>query len=171
MHKKIYTAVSVVLAAVFAVLLAGCSDYVMTAEDLAVQKSIEGYWLADASTGYNSYDEEGYPTEFLVVEFTNDFKYFLHVCNIAEGYTMTDQPVSYSFRDEKFMVEVDGVPAYAKVSVSGDGQTMQWITDSQTDTYKRMDEEMARIFGIPEYDSESWANQNSETDNSEGSEE
>ena len=151
MGKKIIT---VMLAAVFAVLLSGCSDYVMTAEDLAVQRSIEGYWFADASTGYNSYDEEGYPTELLVVEFTSDFKYFLHTCYVDEGYTMTDPPISYSFRDEMFTVDVDGTPAYARVSVSSDGQIMKWITDSQTDTYIRMDEEMARAFGIPEYNGE-----------------
>ncbi len=48
MAKKIFAAI---VSAVMLICMAGCSDsYVMTEEDIAVQKSIEGCWLADAST-------------------------------------------------------------------------------------------------------------------------
>ena len=148
MLKKVLAAVIVT---VFTVMLAGCSEYTMTAEDLAIQDSIRGYWLADDSLGYNSYDAEGYPLSILVVEFTDDFNYLIHQCDFTTGYTDTYDPISYSFKDEKFMVVVNSVPSYAKISVSADGQTMQWITDNQTEIYHRIDEEAARAFGIPEY--------------------
>lgn len=166
MLKKI---IAGIVAAVFTVMLAGCSDYVMTEEDLAMQKSIQGYWCADDSMGYNSYDSEGNPTELLVVEFTNDFKYFIHECNFTDDYVMTYDPISYSFENEMFRVDIDGVYQYAKIDVSSDGKIMKWITDDQTDTYNRMDEETARAFGIPEYDSEKWSEKNGETDSSESS--
>lgn len=151
MLKKFLTAV---LAAAMLICMAGCSDYVMTAEDLEKQKSIEGCWAADDSTGYNSYDENGNIVSMIVVEFTEDFKYMLHDCYLEEGYVMTYDPVEYSFEDEKFKVIVDGVASYAKVSVSEDGETMRWITDDKTDLYRRVSEEAAAALGIPEYDPE-----------------
>lgn len=153
MAKKILTAV---LAAAMLMCLAGCSDYVMTAEDLAKQKSIEGCWAADDSTGYNDYDENGNITQMLVVEFTEDFKYMIHICDLEEGYVMTYDPIEYSFKDENFKVVVDGVASYARVSVNEDGSTMRWITDDKTDLYQRVSEEAAAALGIPEYDPESW---------------
>lgn len=151
MAKKFLT---VVLAAVMMMCLAGCSDYVMTAEDLEKQKSIEGYWAADDSTGYNSYDENGSIVSMIVVEFTEDYKYMLHTCYINEGYVMTYDPVEYSFEDEKFKVMVDGVASYARVSVNEDGRNMRWITDEKTDLYLRVTDEAAAELGIPEYDPE-----------------
>ena len=153
MAKKILTAI---LAAAMLMCLAGCSDYVMTAEDLEKQKSIEGCWAADDSTGYNSYDAEGNITEMLVVEFTSDFKEMIHTCNLQEGYVMTYDPIDYSFEDEKFKVMVDGVASYARVSVNEDGSNMRWITDDKTDLYQRVSEEAAAALGIPEYDPERW---------------
>lgn len=153
MAKKILTAI---LAAAMLICLAGCSDYVMTAEDLAKQKSIEGCWAADDSTGYNSYDENGNITQMLVVEFTSDFKHLLHICDLQEGYVMTYDPVDYSFEDEKFKVVVDGVASYARVSINEDGSTMRWITDDKTDLYQRVSKEAAIALGIPEYDPERW---------------
>lgn len=163
MSRKILTAV---LAAAMLICTAGCSDYVMTAEDLEKQKSIEGYWAADDSTGYNSYDENGNIIGMIVVEFTEDFKYMLHNCYLEEGYVMTYDPVEYSFEDEKFKVMVDGVASYAKVSVSEDGKTMRWITDDKTDLYQRVTDEAAAALGIPEYDPERWNTETSAEDES-----
>ncbi|MDE6709682.1 MAG: YgdI/YgdR family lipoprotein, partial [Oscillospiraceae bacterium] len=154
MVKKIFAAV---VSAVMLICMAGCSGkYVMTEEDIAVQKSIEGYWLADDSTGYNEYDENGYFTALTAVEFTSDYKYLLHICmpgdGQADGYVMTYDPVAYSFEDKMFRVDVDGIASYARVSVSEDGQTLFWITDDQTDRYNRLTAEQAAAMGIPEYD-------------------
>ena len=57
MLKKIF---ALIAAAAMLICLSGCSDYVMTEEDLAVQKSIEGYWVADSSTGYNEFAEHAH---------------------------------------------------------------------------------------------------------------
>ena len=154
MLKKVFAGM---LAAVFTVMLAGCSGYKMTEKDMALQRSIKGFWVPDASTGYNSYDENGSLTEFLVVEFTDDFLYFIHECNMASGYIETYDPIRYSFKNENFKVDVDGVASYAKVNFSDDRKTMKWITDAQTDTYNRISEEEARALGIPEYNKEAWA--------------
>lgn len=168
MLKKI---IAVMLAAVFAVMLAGCSnEYVMSDEDLALQRSLEGYWMASASTGYNTYDENGNVTVLVVVEFTDDFKYFLHECDLASGFIATYDPVSYTFEDKKFKVDVNGAYSYAAVSVSEDGQTMYWINDNLTDMYERLSEDDAKALGIPEYDREKWSTERAETENSEGGE-
>lgn len=167
MLKKFF---ALLLTAAAAVTMAGCSDYVMTEKDLAVQRSIEGYWAAEIGTPYNTYDEEGDLIKLFVVEFTSDFKYFVHECYIEEGYAMTYDPISYSFEDEKFKVNVEGVASYARISVSGDGQTMYWITDSGKDPYDRISEDHARALGIPEYDREQWSSQKAETESSGGAE-
>ncbi|MDE5860503.1 MAG: YgdI/YgdR family lipoprotein, partial [Oscillospiraceae bacterium] len=151
--KKILTAI---LAAVMLMCFAGCSDYVMTEDDLAKQKSIEGYWAADDSTGYNSYDENGNITQMIVVEFTEDFKYLLHTCDLQSGYVMTYDPISYSFENKNFKVIDDGVASFAKVSVSEDGKTMNWTANDKTDIYIRVTKEAAAELGIPEYDPERW---------------
>lgn len=156
--KKIF---AVVVSAVMLICMAGCSGgYVMTEEDLAVQKSIEGYWLADDSTGYNEYDANGNFLSLTVVEFTSDYKYLLHICmpgdGQASGYVATYDPIAYSFEDKMFKVDVDGVASYAKVSVSEDGQNLYWITDEQTDRYGRLTAEQAAEMGIPEYNPAEW---------------
>lgn len=158
MAKKI---LAVVVSAVMLVCLAGCSgNYVMTEEDMAVQKSIEGRWIADDSTGYNEYDGNGNFLALTAVEFTSDYKYLIHVCmpgdGQASGYVMTYDPVAYSFKDKMFRVDIDGVASYARVSVSEDGQTLFWITDDQTDRYNRLTDEQAAELGIPEYDPAAW---------------
>ena len=153
MLKRIIT---VMLAVVFTAMLAGCSGYQMTEKDMAMQRAIRGFWTPDVSTGYNTYDENGDLTELLVIEFTEDFNYFIHTCYVQNGYTMTDPPISYSFKNENFKVDVNGVASYARVSVSDDGQTMKWITDTQTDIYNRLDEESARALGVPIYNKEAW---------------
>lgn len=153
MLKKIF---ALIAAAAMLICLSGCSDYVMTEEDLAVQKSIEGYWVADSSTGYNEFAEDGTLTLMTVVEFTDDFHYLLHKCLLNEGYALTYPPVAYSFEDQKFKVVTDGVPSYARLSVSDDGQAMQWYTDEKTDSYLRLSKEDAASFGIPEYSPEAW---------------
>ena len=167
MLKKI---IAVIIAAVSAVMLAACSDYVMTEEDLEVQRSIQGCWSAGSGTGYNTYDAEGNPTMLLVVEFTDDFKYFVHKCDMESGFVMTYDPISYSFKDKKFKVDVDGVASYAKVNFSDDGNIMYWVTDGGTDSYDRLTGEEARALGIPEYDREYWATERAETQDSESGE-
>lgn len=156
--KKIFAAV---VSAVMLICPAGCSgNYVMTDEDIAVQKSIEGYWLADDSTGYNEYDGNGNFVSLTAVEFTSDYKYLLHVCmpgdGEADGYVMTYDPVAYSFEDKMFKVDVDGTPNYARVSVSEDSQILYWITEDQTDRYNRLTEEQAIELGISPYDPAAW---------------
>lgn len=158
MLKKILAAV---ISAAMLICMAGCSGkYVMTEEDLAVQKSIEGLWYADDSTGYNEYDENGNCTALTVVEFTNDYKYLLHTVlpgdDQASGYVMTNTPIDYTFEDKTFKVDVDGVASYAKVTVSEDGSKMYWITDAKTDTYNRLTSEQAAEMGIPAYDPAAW---------------
>ena len=161
MLKKI---IAGMLAAVLTIMLSGCSEYEMTVEDLAIQKSLQGFWSADPSTGYNSYDSEGNPTELLVVEFTGDFRYFIHECDFENSMVMTYEPISYSIEDELFRVDVDGVASYAKASVSADGTVLSWITSERTEKYNRLDEEAARAFGIPEYNGGNDGDDNSGTD-------
>lgn len=156
--KKFFAAA---VSAVMLICLAGCSGkYVMTEEDLAVQKSIEGFWYADDSTGYNEYDDYGNCTALTVVEFTNDYNYLLHTIlpgdGQADGYVMTNTPIKYTFEDKTFKVDVDGVASYAKVTVSEDGGKMFWITDERTDTYNRLTEEQAVSMGITPYTPEAW---------------
>lgn len=153
MLRKIFAFIA---AAALTVGMAGCSDYVMTEEDLAIQKSLVGYWAADVSTGYNEFSESGELTAMTAVEFTDDFHYLMHICLIEQGYALTYPPVSYSFEDRKFKVVNEGVASFAQVSVSDDGQIMYWHTDEKTDTYRRLDAETAAGLGIPEYSAESW---------------
>lgn len=158
MLKKVFAGM---LAAVFIVMLAGCSGYKMTEKDMALQRSIKGFWVPDDSTGYNVYDENGEPVELLVVEFTDDFNYFIHTCYVQNNYIMTDPPIYYSFKNEKFKVDVDGVPSYALVHFSDDGKIMKWVTDDKTDTYNRISESTARAMGIPQYNREAWTSNDS----------
>ena len=162
--KKITAAIiCVMITAAFS----GCSDYVMTEDDLALQKAMQGYWLASESTGYNEYDENGNPTLLMVAEFTEDFKYFLHECYVTNGYVMTSfDPVIYTIEDCKFKTDVDGVSMYAGVSISDDGNTMYWITDESTDTYERITDEQAAGLGIPKYDKETWESSRAEYESS-----
>ncbi len=154
--KKITAAIiCVMITAAFS----GCSDYVMTEEDLALQKSLVGFWAASDSTGYNTYDENGNLTVMIVVEFTDDFTYYLRECYVNEGYSLTYDPISYSFEDLKFKVVEDGVPSYAQVSVNEDGSKMFWITDERTDEYERVPEEAAVNLGLTVHNGE-----NAETD-------
>lgn len=145
-----------IAAAALTVCLAGCSEYVMTEEDLAIYKSIQGYWVADVGTGYNEFDENGNLTAMIVVEFTDDFHYLMHICYLDERYALAYPPVKYSFEDKMFKVETNGVASYAQLSVSGDGQTLYWHTDDKTDTYLRISKEEAANLGVPEYSPEAW---------------
>ena len=154
MFRKKFTAAAAVFMTILTMMLAGCSEYEMTAEDLAIQKSLQGYWSADASTGYNSYDEEGIPTNILVVEFTGDFKYFIHECDFENNMVMTYDPISYSIEEELFKVVEGSKASYARASVSENGTVLSWIANGQTEIYNRLDEEAARAFGIPEYKAE-----------------
>lgn len=158
MSKKILSAV---ISAVMLICLAGCSDnYVMTEDDLAIQKAIEGYWLADDSTGYNEYDENGSYASLTVMEFTNDYRCLVHTYTPGNeednGYIMTSKPIDYTFRDKMFRVDTDGVASYAKITVSEDGENLFWITDEQTDKYRKLTKEQAVAIGIPEYSAEAW---------------
>lgn len=153
MIKKFF---AVFLAAALTVCLAGCSEYVMTEDDLAIYKSVQGYWAADVGTGYNEFDENGNLTAMVVVEFTDDFNYLMHVCYIDEGYALSYPPVKYSFEDKAFKVMADGVASYAGLSVSDDGQMLYWHTDDKTDTYLRLSKEEAAGLGIPEYSADAW---------------
>lgn len=158
MSKKILAAV---ISAVMLICLAGCSDnYVMTEDDLAIQKAIEGYWLADDSTGYNEYDENGSYASLTVMEFTNDYRCLVHTYTPGNeednGYIMTSKPIDYTFRDKMFRVDTDGVASYAKITVSEDGENLFWITDEQTDKYRKLTKEQAVAIGIPEYSAEAW---------------
>lgn len=153
MFKKFF---AVLTAAALTLCMAGCSKYVMTEEDLAIQKSLVGYWAADVGTGYNVFSEDGTLTEMMVVEFTEDFHYLMHPVLISEGYSLSYPPVAYSFEKKQFKVVTDGVASFAKVSVSDDGQTMYWVTNEKTDTWLRIDKDTASSLGIPEYSAESW---------------
>ncbi len=154
--KKITAAI---LCAVLAAVLSGCSDHVMTEDDLALQKSLVGFWAAGDNTGYNTYDENGYITVMTVVEFTDDFKYYLSECYLNDNYVLTYEPVSYSFEDLKFKVDDDGVPSYAQVSVNEDSSKMFWVTDEGMDEYERIPEERAIELGLTVHSGE-----NAETD-------
>lgn len=169
-----------ILAAVFsaAVMLctAGCSgEYVMTEDDLALQRSAEGFWLADDSTGYNEYDEYGNLASRTVVEFTDDFKYLLHICmsadSRADGYVATSTPIEYSIEKKYFKLDIGGEASYAKVSFSDDGQTMYWGTDDVTDIFHRLSDEEAAGYGITAYDPAYWAEIGSGADDTAESEE
>lgn len=167
--KKIF---AIIVSAVMLICLAGCSkNYVMTEEDIAVQKSIEGYWLADDSTGYNSYDGNGNFLSLTAVEFTADYKFLVHDCmpgdSEADGYVMTYNPVSYTIEDKMFKVDDNGTPNYARISFSEDGQILYWITDDQTDRYNRLTEEQATELGISPYDPAAW--EETEANTEEGS--
>lgn len=158
MARKILAAV---VSAVMLICMAGCSkNYVMTEEDIAVQKSIEGYWLADDSTGYNEYDNNGNFLSLTAIQFTEDYNYLVYECMPGDGqassYVRTYNPRAYSFEDKMFKVDVDGIASYARVSVSEDGQILYWITDEQTDRYNRLTKEQAAEMGIPEYDPATW---------------
>ena len=153
MLRRIFSFIS---AAALTVCLAGCSDYVMTEEDLAIYKSIQGCWVADAGTGYNEFDENGNLTAMIVVEFTDDFHYLMHICYLDERYALSYPPVKYSFEDKMFKVETNGVASYAQLSVSDDGQTLYWHTDDKTDTYLKISKEEATNLGVPEYSPEAW---------------
>lgn len=153
MLRKIF---ALVAAAAMLICLSGCSDYVMTEEDLAIYKSIQGYWAADVGTGYNEFDENGNLTAMIVVEFTDDFHYLMHICYLDQRYALAYPPVKYSFEDKMFKVETGGVASYAQLSVSDDGQTLYWHTDDKTDTYLRISKEEATNLGVPEYSPEAW---------------
>ncbi|MCM1024140.1 MAG: hypothetical protein NC395_08800 [Prevotella sp.] len=152
MVKKVFA----FIAAAMLICLSGCSEYVMTEEELALQKSLVGYWAADVDTGYNEFSEDGALTGMMVVEFTDDFHYLVHSCLLDQGYALTYPPIDYSFEDMKFKVMVDGVASFARLTVSDDGQIMYWHTDDKTDTYRRLDKDMAASLGVPEYSAESW---------------
>ncbi len=155
--NKIFKRIAAAVSALFiGAVLTGCSEYVMTAEDLAVQKQIEGYWVADYDTGYNYFDDDGKLFSMIVMEFTDDFHYLMHQCMVQQGYALTYPPVAYSFEELKFKAVSNGVTSYAAVEFSDDGQKMYWITDEKTDTYLRIDKEEAEELGIPEYDPKSW---------------
>ncbi len=128
----------------------------MTEEDLAIYKSIQGCWAADVGTGYNEFDENGNLTAMIVVEFTDDFHYLMHICYLDERYALSYPPVKYSFEDKMFKVETNGVASYAQLSVSDDGQTLYWHTDDKTDTYLKISKEEATNLGVPEYSPEAW---------------
>ena len=153
MIKKILAALS---AAVVAVTMSGCSKYTMTNEDLELQQSLIGIWAADDSTGYNEYDENGNITMMVAVRFTNDFNYLLYNCFLNDRQVLTYEPISYTIEEGKFKVERDGLASYAGVSISADGNTMSWITDSKTDVYLRLPDDRAAELGIPEYDASYW---------------
>lgn len=134
-----------------AAIFSSCSDYVMTDEDIALQNSMVGYWAAEGSTGYNTYDENGTLQTMLVVKFGDDFRYQLYECHMAEGYTAAYDPVEYKIEKGKFRVDVKGVASFAGVNVSADGKTLYWVTDQKTDQYTRMDEATADTLGILSY--------------------
>lgn len=155
MKRIIKMITAVIAAAATSLCMAGCSDYVMTEEDLAMQKSIEGFWAADIDTGLDQFDESGNLVMVTVFEFTEDFKYIMHECYVNDRSTLVYDPVEYSFEDGNFRVVTDGRAAYAKINVSEDGQTMYWITDDGTDTYQRLTDEHVEDLGIIPYTPES----------------
>lgn len=172
MLKKILTAA---MAAVLAVSMAGCSkEYVMTEEDLALQKSMVGYWAADYTTDYNEFDEYGNLTKMVAVQFTEDFNYLMYNCYLTPeaNYAVTYEPVSYTIENGKFKVDNGSKASYAGISISADGSKMSWINDDKTDVYVRFSAEEARLLGIEEYSAEKWesiiaAKEAGETDSSE----
>jgi len=134
-----------------------------------VQRQLLGFWAADDSTGYNTYDENGTLSCMVVIEFTDDFHYLMYECMLNDEYSLTYEPVAYSIEDKRFRVEVDGLGALAAVTFSEDGQTMYWQSGNKTDIYLRMTEEKARELGIPEYNPAQWTETESGTDNSDAS--
>lgn len=138
--------------------LTACSDeYVMTAEDLSIQKAMVGYWTADDSTGFNSYNAEGELLSTFIVEFTDDFNYLIHLCDVETGYVSTYPPVKYSIENELLRVIEDGAAYYAKIRVNGDEKKLYWTTDEETLIYFETDDEIVKRFGIPEYNPNEWA--------------
>lgn len=168
MIKKI---AAVFTAVVMALALAGCSGkYVMTEEDLALYKQLQGYWIADDSTGYVNYDDKGNVIGVYVVEFSNEFTYVLHYIDLEDQAVYSETPTKYEIEDLKFKTYVEDVPYYAAMSVSEDGQILNWITEGKTEKYLRVSEERARELGIPEYDPDSWTETVSESVSEGGSE-
>ncbi len=160
---KILKKITAVIICIAAAMLSACSGYVMDEEDLEVQKKLEGFWIADESVGCNTYDENGLPIMLVVVEFTDDFRYYMHQCYVNDGYVMTYDPISYTLEKKNFRVDVDGVPTYAGISFNEDASRLYWITESKTDTYERLSEEGARLFGIPERVEEEQSDQQTES--------
>ena len=161
MFKRIRAAFAAALAAVIAVSMAGCSkkEYVMTEEDLALQRSMVGFWAADYTTDYNEFDENGNLVMMVAVQFTDDFHYLMYNCypsDVSENYIITHEPVSYTIEEGKFKVNRNDKISYAGISISDDGSRMSWITDAKTDVYVRFSEEEAMKLGIPEYSAENW---------------
>ena len=154
MMKKI----TVMLAALVMCLgFAGCSgNYEMTEADLALQNSMVGYWTADDSSGYNSYNSDGEIISMIMVQFTEDYKYLLYECHVQDGYVISYDPVAYTIEEELFKVEVENVASYAKVKVSDDGSKLYWITDDTTTIYLSTSDEAAKNLGIPEYNPAEW---------------
>lgn len=167
MLKRILAAAA---AAVIAASMSGCS-YTMTEEDLALQKSLVGYWAADNSTGYNEFDENGNLTMMTAVQFTDDFNYLLYYYypNVTgdpnePSYVVTNPPISYTIEDGKFRVESGGKASYAGISITDGGYVMNWITDEKTDLYLRFSASEAASFGFPAYDPEYWKNAETASD-------
>lgn len=166
--KKIFAAV---LPVIITLCLSGCGDdYVMTEEDLAVQKQLEGCWAAETDTGYNTFDEDGNLVMLMVIEFTDDFHYLMHECYMNENQTLSYEPIAYSIEEKDFKVVNDGVASYARVNFSSDGQYLYWITDDGTDTYARLDDELVTELGIPAYSPDTWAETESGDESTENTE-
>ncbi len=149
-----------------AAIFSSCSGYVMTDEDIALQNSMVGYWAAEGSTGYNTYDENGTLQTMIVVKFSDDFSYQLFECNMTEGYTTAYDPIEYKIEKGKFRVDVKGVASFAGVNVSEDGKTLYWVTDQKTDQYTRMDEATAEALGILSYDETAGSSTEAASENS-----
>lgn len=168
MIKKI---AAVFTAVVMALALAGCSGkYVMTEEDLALYKQLQGYWMADDSTGYVKYNDNGTVIGVYVVEFSDEFTYVLHYLDLENQAVLSQEPIKYEIEELKFKTYVQDVAYYAAMSISEDGQTLNWITDGKSEKYLRITEERARELGIPEYDPDSWTTTESESVSEGGSE-
>lgn len=152
--KIIKKLLALTLCVVITAAFSSCSNngkYVMTEEDLALQDSLLGFWMPGAETGANTVDEEGNLKKLIIVEFTDDFCYLFYEYYVDTGLLATYDPVYYTIEDMKFRVDLEGVPSYASITVSEDGNTMYWITDDKTDRYVRVSESDIRELGIPEY--------------------
>ena len=130
-------------------MLTACSkeetvDY--TEAENALQASLVGYWTDDLEQLEQAVAEE--KAAVSVLEFTDNYSYMWHECNYDNWQIITYEPTKYSFEELNFKIENYGEEAYAKLETSADGNTLYWITDSNTYDYTRVPQELIDKIGI-----------------------
>lgn len=119
-----------------------------TEAENALQASLIGYWTDDMVMFERTVAEEN--GSVMVLEFTEDYNFFWHECDFSGWQIKTYEPTRYSFEEMKLRIDSNGEEAYAKLEISGDGNTLYWITDENTYDYERVSEETIRKIGVPD---------------------